>query len=241
MTVASGFFNSINDDRLYDAGFFADYFASFIGNGVFPDPANGLQVVEGQGLKTVIRPGKGWIKGYYIVNDEDLIIQHDIAEGSLHRIDRIILQLSFPDRAIHIMTKKGTPASKPVAPSIIRDTQYYELVLADVFISAGSTVTSQSNITDQRFNKSLCGIVSGVVDQIDTTGLFVQYEKSFDEWFNAIQEILNESAVGNLTNRILNHENAALPHQFTDESGVKYNYGWKVENGVLKFVYEEVV
>ncbi|MGE6516631.1 hypothetical protein [Lysinibacillus sphaericus] len=180
MAVRSGFFNSVNGDRRYDAAWFAEYFATFIGDGVFPNPSNGLQLVEGQGMRTTIKAGKGWIKGYYVTNDSDYIIQHDIADGVLKRIDRIVLRLNHLKRQIEIVLKKGSQASNPTAPTIQRDAEAYELVLADIFINAGTTQITQANITDQRLNNSLCGIVHAVVDQVDTTTIFNQYQS----WFN---------------------------------------------------------
>ena len=180
MAVRSGFFNSVNGDRRYDAAWFAEYFATFIGDGVFPNPSNGLQLVEGQGMRTTIKAGKGWIKGHYVTNDSDYIIQHDIADGILKRIDRIVLRLNHIKRQIEIVLKKGSQASNPTAPTIQRDAEAYELVLADIFINAGTTQITQANITDQRLNNSLCGIVHGVVNQVDTTSVFNQYQS----WFN---------------------------------------------------------
>ena len=46
----SSFFNSVSGDRKYKAEDWASYFASFIGNGVFPVPSTGLQVVAGNGM-----------------------------------------------------------------------------------------------------------------------------------------------------------------------------------------------
>ncbi|GAB0170555.1 phage tail protein [Lysinibacillus sp. CTST325] len=181
MAIRSGFFNSVNGDRRYDAKFFAEYFASFIGDGVFPNPSNGLQLVEGLGMQTVLKAGKGWIKGYYVVNDSDYIFKHDIADGVLKRIDRIVMRLNHLTRQIEVVLKKGSQASSPTAPAIQRDAEAYELVLADVLINAGTTQINQGLITDQRLNKSLCGIAHGVVDQVDTTSIFNQYQS----WFNS--------------------------------------------------------
>lgn len=180
MTVSSGFFNSVAGDRRYDASWFADYFASFIGNGVFPNPSTGLQVVEGGNMTTIVKAGKGWINGYYVTNTDDYILQHDLADSSLKRIDRIVLQKSTAGRVINIVVKKGRFASSPAAPALTRNADYYELALADVSIGAGTTQIIQGNITDQRLNKSLCGIVHAVVNQVDTTSIFNQYQS----WFN---------------------------------------------------------
>lgn len=180
MAVRSGFHNDVNGDRVYDEADFAEYFACFIGNGVFPNPSNGLQVYENSNMTTVVKAGKAWINGHYVINDSDYIFSHDIADGLLKRIDRIIVQYSKADREIKIVLKKGTFASAPVAPPVLRNADFYELVLADIFIGNGVTQINQGNIMDQRLNNELCGIVHAVVNQVDTTTIFNQYQS----WFN---------------------------------------------------------
>ena len=59
----SSFFNSVSHDRTYKAEDWAEYFASFIGNGVFPVPSTGLQVVANDGMKLNVKTGKAWING----------------------------------------------------------------------------------------------------------------------------------------------------------------------------------
>lgn len=180
MAIRSGFFNDVNDDRVYDAEDFADYFASFIGNGVFPNPSSGLQLFENGNMTTVLKAGKAWINGYYVHNDSEHIFIHDMADGLLKRIDRVVAQYSTADRTINILIKKGALGSNPVAPPILRNADFYELVLADVLISNGLTQITQTNIIDQRLNTSLCGIVHGLVNQVDTSTIFNQYQ----DWFN---------------------------------------------------------
>lgn len=175
MAVRSSFFNSVNGDRRYLANNFAEYFASFIANGVFPNPSNGLQVYEKQNMTVIVKPGKGWINGYFAVNEYDYELTFDNADGVLNRIDRVVLRLDFTNRAIDIAVKKGAFASSPVALTVQRDADAYEIVLADVYIAKGSTSISQSNITDQRLNTALCGIVHSLVNQVDTTTIFNQY------------------------------------------------------------------
>lgn len=224
MAVKSGFFMSVNGDRKYDAAFFAEYFASFIGNGIFPNLSTNLQVVEGSNMQTIVKPGKGWINGYYVHNDSDFILQHDIADGVLKRIDRIVLQWNYLTRQIAIVLKKGTFASNPVAPVLQRDTDYHELALADVLISNGTTQITQANITDLRLNKECCGIVHGLIDQVDSTELYNQYldfwntwkaqkideftefqianQSEFDTWFDSVKGILEGDVAANLTTQI---------------------------------------
>lgn len=206
MAIRSSFFNSVNGDRRYLAYNFAEYFASFIGNGVFANPSNAFQVYEKENMIVNVKAGKAWINGYIAVNDGDYNLTITNADGVLNRIDRIVLRLDFNVRAINVAVKKGAFASTPVAPNLQRDAEVYELVLADVYVGKGITRITQSNITDQRMNKALCGVVKGTVDQIDTTDLFNQYGSAFQEWFETVKNYLNDTAVGNVANKLAEHE-----------------------------------
>lgn len=175
MAIRSGFFNSVNGDRKYDARRFAEYFASFIGNGVFPNPSNNLQVIANDDMTITVKAGKAWINGYIMINDDDYILEIAPADGVLNRIDRVVARYDTVNREIRLEVKKGTFASNPTAPELQRDADAYELALADVYVAAGSISISQADITDLRLNTELCGIVHGTVEQVDTTTLFNQY------------------------------------------------------------------
>lgn len=176
MAEKSGFFNSVSGDRKYKADFFAEYFSSFIGNGIFPNPSTGLQVIADTGMKVVLKAGKAWINGYYYCNDSDLTLTLDIADGILNRIDKIVLQFNKLNRTITAQIKKGVFASNAVAPALQRDSDAYELALADINVGKGIVSITQSSITDLRLDNTKCGIVSGTVNQVDTTTLFNQYQ-----------------------------------------------------------------
>lgn len=177
----SSFFKSINGDRKYKAEDFAKYFATFIANGVFPNPSNNLQVMANNDMTVTIKAGPAWINGYIYINTEDLILTLDVADGVLNRIDRIVLRMDTVGRAINAKVKKGAFASSPAAPSLQRDADGYEIALADIYVTKGAISITQSSITDLRLNKDLCGIVHGTVDQVDTTTLFNQYQTWFAE------------------------------------------------------------
>lgn len=181
----SGFFNAmkVGDtwDRAYKAENFAEYFASFIANGVFPNPATGLQVVETDKMNVILKEGKGWINGFIYINTDDLILPVDVADGVLDRIDRIVLRYGLAEREIKATVKKGDFSSSPVAPTLQRDADAYELGIADIYVKAGAISISQANITDLRLNNTYCGIVHGTVDQVDTTTLFNQYQSWFQK------------------------------------------------------------
>lgn len=178
----SSFFNSVSGDRVYRAEEWAEYFASFIGNGVFPVPSTSLQVVAGSGMAVAVKTGKAWINGYFYYNTSDLPVTLATADGVLNRIDRIVVRWDLTERKISVVVKSSTPATSPVAPALQRDADAYELCLADVLVGAGVTAISQANITDRRLDGSLCGVVAGVVDQIDTDAFNAQLEAWFADY-----------------------------------------------------------
>ena len=178
----SSFFNSVSHDRTYRAEDWAEYFASFIGNGVFPVPSSGLQVVIDNGMNLLLKAGKAWINGYFYNNTSDLTITIGTADGQLNRIDRIVVRWDLTNRIISAEVKSSAYSASPTAPALQRDADIYELALADVYVGAGVTAITQSNITDQRLNTSLCGVVAAVVDQIDTEAFNAQLQAWFAEY-----------------------------------------------------------
>lgn len=207
----SGFFNAqLVDgvyDRRYNASIFAKYFKQFIGNGVYANPGNGLQVVGNNGMSVQISLGACFIEGYfgYIDTTPD-ILQIEQAEAN-NRIDRIVCRLNIDTRSIDVIVLKGISAVSPVAPSITRTDSIYDLVLADILVQAGATSISQSVITDQRTNSELCGFCVGVLQQLDLTSVTQQYQTMWENWFESIKDSLSEDAATDLYNKYENLEN----------------------------------
>lgn len=213
MAENCGFFNAKlegdNYDRVYKAEHFAKYFASFVGNGVFPNPSTSLQLNANStpNMTVIVKAGKGWINGYWYELDADKSINVGAAHASLPRKDRLILRLDFNARRMNLILLTGIPSSTPVAPSCSRTTDYYDLGLAIIDVAASAYQITQANITDTRLDNSVCGIVSGLITQVDTTTIFNQYQNwflnnakaPFDSWFNSIQNFFG-GATGVATN-----------------------------------------
>lgn len=216
MAEKYSFFNSVNSDRLYTAEDFAEYFASFIGTGVYPSPATNLQVTAGSGMNVVVSTGKAWLNGYFYQNTASLTLPLTNASGTLKRIDSIVIQCDFTNRLMKAAVKAGTPSGSPVAPALVRTPDLYEIQLATVYIAAGAASITQGNITDTRQNNSVCGLVAGVVEQIDTTNLFAQYNSAFTTWFNSIKGQLSGDVAANLQDQITAQSNSISSLQSKD-------------------------
>lgn len=191
MAETSGFFNaemveddgSTTYDRIYYADQFAYYFSKFISNGVYINPATQLKVTSKGELKLNVAVGDAFINGYWYKNDENFELQLAQANGSLPRIDRIVLRWDSLTRYINLAILQGNPAATPSAKNLTRNANTWELGLADVYIERGVLSISDANITDLRPDRTYCGYVAGVVNQIDTTNLFAQFTDAFEQYY----------------------------------------------------------
>lgn len=165
-----GFFNAVATadgkyDRSYLAEDFAGYFSSFIVNGVFKELGDKLEVAINSGMSIKVKSGVAWINGYRYENDNDLTFTLENADGTLSRIDSVVVRLDITNREIKIHVKKGSLSSSPTIPAITRNNDIYELQLATVRVSANTAVLTQSMITDKRADKNVCGWITAVGSQ----------------------------------------------------------------------------
>lgn len=192
MGVTFGFFDSVTGDRRYTADDISNYFLKLISNGVFASPSNAMQVQATTGMTVNVSAGWGFINCKWINNSSAYPLTLDASSLSQNRIDRIVLRLdtSFNGRCITIEVKKGTNAANPVPPTLTREGDIYELSLAQIYVAAEASSISQADITDERPDTSVCGWVTGLINQIDTTNLFAQFTAAFENWFDDIRSEL---------------------------------------------------
>ncbi|WP_133580669.1 hypothetical protein [Aureibacillus halotolerans] len=110
-----------------------------------------------------VRPGTANLRGYHLyVENEEISLTHLNASSSRSRIDRIVvkLDLSIEARNIAIYVKAGEFADAPVPPSLQRDDNVWELSLAQVSINAGKSFIEQGDVTDERYENSVCGVIA---------------------------------------------------------------------------------
>lgn len=166
MALESGFFNSVNGDRLYNARDISRYFENILSSGVFKRITNCLKVSAASGMSIAVAPGAGLIDSQWFraVSAETLIIP--AAHAVLPRIDSIVARLNLSDdvRSITLMVVSGTPAESPAPTAPTRTATMHDLVLARVLVPAASAVITASNITDTRADEKLCGFVHSLVD-----------------------------------------------------------------------------
>lgn len=201
MAEQSGFFNALEKDgtydRAYDASDFANYFAMFIGNGVFVNPADQLKVVAKNGLTVTVKAGSAFIDGYWYKLTEDMDVTLDPNATAYAITDVICCRLNKQTREISIQTKQSATSILPVNNGTIN-----ELVLCTISLGVGVSTITDAMITDRRPFETYCGFVSGTVEQIQTGELFAQFTQVFNEWFDSIKGKLSDDIATSLQNQI---------------------------------------
>lgn len=192
MAIQSYFFNAVLSDgvydRLYNAEDVTSYLDLLVGNGVFPNPSSQLQVRASSGMVVTVGAGSGWINGHKMVNTADLNLTVAASDVLLNRIDAVIFYVDHGTRSMGIEIKQGTLAATPSAPVMQRDDTRFELCLAQISVNKQITAITTAMITDTRGNADLCGYVQGLIQQMDTTTMFAQWQAAFDEWFSEAKE-----------------------------------------------------
>lgn len=98
------------------------------------------------------------------------------ADPTRTRIDRIVLRYDAAARKTSLLVLEGTPdSSSPAAPAITRTALVYDLCLAEIRRTAGSTAVTSADITDTRTDEDVCGIMRDGVTGIPTAQLLEQW------------------------------------------------------------------
>lgn len=172
-------------DRAETSDLMAFLFANLVSDGVLAQPATCFRVrAANNGLKLMLDPGFGMIKGHFCYDDEIEELTIDAAPQKYNRIDRVVMRCNYLDRVVEIIIKKGMEAVKPVPPELLRPAagDYFELCLANIRLTAGQKIITQSNITDTRPDSSVCGYITQLIDHLDTAVFFDQLNKFYEEF-----------------------------------------------------------
>ena len=194
MAINIYFFNAVLNNGVYDREYNAEDMTSYldllVGNGVFPNPSTNLQVQASSGMTVTVGSGQGWIDGHKMVSTSAVNLTLAASDALLNRIDDIIFYVDYTTRNMGIEILQGTPATTAVAPTLTRNSSRYEMCLAQISVAKQTTEISNSMITDTRGNSNLCGYVQGLIQQVDTTTLFQQWQDGFDSWFSEVKDTL---------------------------------------------------
>lgn len=189
INVISGFYNAVSSDRLYSAEDMNKPYSRIVADGVFAtsagNPSDDLQVKAVSGMTISVQPGQGIFAHKWFENSAIRTFTVDSNTSLYSRIDSIIAQIDnrVSGRVGSIVYRPGIASSHPSAPAINTVTDVVEYRIANIAVAPSTSVITQANITDLR-GSSACPWVTAVIQQVDTSVLYDQWEKAYEEYFS---------------------------------------------------------
>lgn len=123
----------------------------------------------------------------------------ELADAQYARIDRVCIRLEVLNNKCYAYVKKGTAAASPAAPALQRDASAYEISVAQIAVAAGATAINAGNITDERLDETVCGLMRDGVTGIDTGVLQSQYNAILAELEANLQAVYDGVEKVNVT------------------------------------------
>lgn len=157
-------------------------------NGILPDVSTNLQVMAKEGLTLSVLSGFAMVEGCMKLQEKDLTITLDPGD-SLPRIDRVVMRLDVNDdvRACELAIIKGTPATSPIAPNLVRSSSVYDICLAAVTVNSNTQEIINANIEDTRYDDDVCGVISSL-SKFDTSSIYLQIQSDLEEFKRVSQK-----------------------------------------------------
>lgn len=186
MSVSSGFFNSLNGDRKYNAAQMSAIFDGLIIDGVFASIGTAFAVKAAGGLTVNVGIGKAWFDHTWTVNDSILPMTAPEAEVLLDRIDAVVLEVNGMEsvRENTIKFVKGNPSSAPSRPTLTNEGNVHQYPLCYIYRKYGTAVINQADITPMVGTEST-PFVTGILQTISLDELLGKWQDELDRFTDA--------------------------------------------------------
>lgn len=193
MSVSSGFFNSLNGDRKYNAAQMSAIFDGLIIDGVFASIGTAFAVKAAGGLTVNVGIGKAWFDHTWTVNDSILPMTAPEAEVLLDRIDAVVLEVNGMEsvRENTIKFVKGNPSSAPSRPTLTNEGNVHQYPLCYIYRKYGTAVINQADITPMVGTEST-PFVTGILQTISLDELLGKWQDELDRFTDARSQEVND-------------------------------------------------
>lgn len=186
MSVSSGFFNSLNGDRKYNAAQMSAIFDGLIIDGVFASIGTAFAVKAAGGLTVNVGIGKAWFDHTWTVNDSIMPMTAPEAEVLLDRIDAVVLEVNGMESVRNNTIKfvKGNPSSAPSRPTLTNEGNVHQYPLCYIYRKYGTAVINQADITPMVGTEST-PFVTGILQTISLDELLGKWQDELDRFTDA--------------------------------------------------------
>ena len=220
---------------------------------VFGAENNLATAVVPDSMSVQISDGVGWLAnangdGIVFWNDSEqtngrkLTLTHDVADGVLDRIDRIVVTWETTNYVAlpTISILKGTASSTPVPPALTNNNIQRQISLAKVRIPAGVVSIQPQMVTDERLDPDVCGLVTETI-KVDTSTMQIQFEALLKAIQNELQNL--EAGTGVELKKLKFNDVLVPSANFVDDTTYA-DFPFRAEvplDGVLETMTPEVI
>lgn len=207
MAVTSGFFNSVNHDRLYNAEQISSMFDGIILDGIYQGLGDAFIVKPYSDLNCTVTVGTGraWFDHTWTLNSTELALTLDDPNVLYDRIDAIVIDVDRRQdvRANSIKVVKGTVSEAGATkPTLIEEELHNQYPLAYVTVKAGSAAPIQAQYIENVIGQTKTPLVAGVLEHMDITMFVQQMEDEFNVWFEGLKDVVSGDSITNLQQQI---------------------------------------
>ena len=194
MSIKSGFYNSFNHDRKYNAEDFGRIFDGLIKDGIYMGFGDAFRVspYDSESMKIQVGTGRAWFNHTWMVSENPTILTIDRAEIATKRIDSVIIEVNKTTevRNSSIVIVKGTPSANPTPPTIEQSSDIKRYVLANISIKENATKITASDI-ENMIGKDSTPYVTGIIQTINIDRLVEQWNSQWDDFKRSETEEIN--------------------------------------------------
>lgn len=206
MTVSSGFFNSINHDRLYDAEQLSSIFDGIVVDGIYENFGEAFNVTAYPDANNTVLVGTGraWFNHTWTLNDSRFSITLDPPNEMLGRIDAIVIDVNKErdTRKNSIIYLRGDEATPDFPPTLINTENHHQYPIAYITRHAEQNGPIKQSDIEITVGTGACPIATGVLEAQNLENLMQQLDAEFNEWWDGIKDVLDENVATNLQNQI---------------------------------------
>ena len=185
MSVTSGFFDSVNGDRKYNAEQMSSIFDGIITDGIFQNIGRAFFVQSIGGNDITVEIGRAWFNHSWVLNDSILRVTAPESNVLLERIDAVVIEINHEQgvRAGTIKIVQGEPSRTPQRPAMARERLIKQYPLCYIFRAPNTQSFTQANITNM-VGTSECPYITGILQTQNIDNIVAQWSAQFNEWNN---------------------------------------------------------
>lgn len=174
-----------------------------------------LGVTPGEGMTVSLGTGIAWLKngdfgGLVYANTEPLSLTIGLADAIYPRVDRVVIRYDVQQNSVYAYVKPGVPASSPVPAELERSSIADEISVAQVYVGVAATAIGTGNITDERLNMAVCGLMRDGVTGIDTSVIEAQWKEKIRELDFLLEEDYGETLPVIVSKKITSYKKTSL-------------------------------